>query len=1032
MTGRVEKRAATVSTPVNARDRAIGSTLAATFCRLLASIAALCAIASVATAGPGAVDHSFGAGFGYVRYADTAMIVEDNGLGVAVQPDGRTLVAGTSGISPGAVVLRFNADGSLDSTFGTGGVFRYEHETEIAIARRVVVQSDGKLLVLGYLQVATKLLLMRLLPNGTLDPTYGTGGITVATSPGWLTDVRRVVIDAEGRPVVIWEPLDPALNKIRVSRFTTSGQVDSDWNLGSGQTVLDTAGFGAVTVLPMGATLDPEGKLLIFASTYTASANTTLIYRLGRDGFPDPFFGNNGRLAYPQLNYAFWNRQWTVLRAGDTGFVLAEWTPAGIRFEKFNVDGTVATQFGSFGFAFFAFPTSAVTPGNALIRADGTIVVSGTRAQGGANQIFLLAVAPDGTLDTRFGTGIPQRTYRGEDISRPPGIVGADIALADGNGFAFAGSALNPAGLSDVLAMRVDAIGARNTAFGGSGAVTWDGGDLVPESAQGFWLQTGNLLTLNRTATGWNWRRFLPDGSPDTSFGNGGKRVLADNWDGPNTQILTQADGRIVVARQLRAPAFASATRIVRYLPNGDRDLSFGTGGAIDFIDDAQEDPVRPGLAQLDDGKLLVATHTTNGMRLRRFLVNGGIDVTFGDGNGLVYPALHGRPQVSYTLAIQPDGRILVGGATTVIRQLPLPQINVYSDVVARLNPDGSLDASFGAEGGVVPIQIENARDPQILRILPLANGKTIVAGNIARLGVQQFFFLRLNADGTTDTDFGDHTDGADGPGPFIWSNPFRTELRDAVIDAQGRLVITGSYGKSTDGRTQVFVVRFLQNGTIDGPFGGINQHIFLFERPDPTGAGNVLALAGNSIFVAGEAGEFGLILKLEADGSSVTIASQVVVEFYNTALGHYFITADMNEAAAIDAGAAGPGWERTGFGFRAWTATSGIAANAVPVCRFYGTPGVGPNSHFYTADPLECDATRNDPGWRYEEIAFYSVTPQGGACPAGMQSVLRVYNNRFAQNDSNHRYTTNQSIYQAMQQQHWLPEGVVLCSPTQ
>ncbi|MEP6701682.1 MAG: hypothetical protein ABJB04_01750 [Betaproteobacteria bacterium] len=1021
------------------------------FFRFLGVISMLGICCGEALAAPGSLDRSFGAGFGYVRYADSANAIEDNGLGVATQPDAKIVVAGASGIAvAAAVVLRYNTDGTLDDGFGDHGVFRWKHETLAAIAQRVVVLSDGSLLVLGYVDTAEKLLFIRLHADGTLDTSYGTGGITIATRTGWFADVKRILIDDGGRPVVIWESINTGANLIRVSRFTTDGKIDLDYNFGAAETLINTSGFGAVTTLPFGAAFDPVGNLVIFASATNTAYNTTLIYRLGRDGYPDSYFGINGRVVRQQLNFAFSGHHWTVLAANGTGYVLVEWMAEGIRLEKFNLDGTVATAFGTAGMAFFPFPGATVIPnafltfpganvtsGNALIRADGTILITGTRRPGTSNQAFLLGVTADGKLDTRLGTETPQRTYKGEDVGQSPGFIGADIALVNATQIAIAGSAVNAAGFNDILTLRVNDVGERDAAFGGNGIAVWDGGDIVPESAQGIWLQAGGkILTLNQTARGWNWRRFLADGSPDLSFGSGGKRLLNDAWDGPNVQIFTQSDGRIVVARQQVGPAFTNLTRVVRYLTDGARDLSFGSGGALDLIDDTQADTtaVRPGLAQLDDGRLLIATYGTGGLHLRRVLPGGGADVTFGGGNGIVFPPLHGRPQVGYTLAIQPDGRIVVGAATIVVAQLPLPQLNVYSDVVARLLPDGALDPTYGLQGGVVPIQIENARDPQILRILPLPDGKSIVAGNITRNAAQQFFFLRLNADGTIDNTYGDHTDGADGPGPFIWSDIYQTQLRDAVIDAAGRLVITGAYVFGPEHRTEAFVVRFLGNGTIDPSFAGIHQYIFLFERPEPSGSGNALALAPNAIFSAGDNGAYGLILKLEADGSAFT-PSRPVLEFYNTLLNHYFITADPNEANAIDNGSAGPGWQRTGLGFRAWTASTGVPPSASPVCRFYGTPGIGPNSHFYTVNPIECDLVRQDPGWKFEGVAFYSVAPAPNGpppvCPIGMQAVLRLYNNRFAENDSNHRYTTNSAVYQEMQQLGWLPEGVVLCSPT-
>ena len=69
------------------------------------------------------------------------------------------------------------------------------------------------------------------------------------------------------------------------------------------------------------------------------------------------------------------------------------------------------------------------------------------------------------------------------------------------------------------------------------------------------------------------------------------------------------------------------------------------------------------------------------------------------------------------------------------------------------------------------------------------------------------------------------------------------------------------------------------------------------------------------------------------------------VTEFKNVHLNHYFLTANPEEVAAIDAGKSGPGWIRTGHGFRAYSSTNGSCGGCLPVSRFYGTPGIGPNS---------------------------------------------------------------------------------------
>jgi streptogramin lyase len=165
----------------------------------------------------------------------------------------------------------------------------------------------------------------------------------------------------------------------------------------------------------------------------------------------------------------------------------------------------------------------------------------------------------------------------------------------------------------------------------------------------------------------------------------------------------------------------------------------------------------------------------------------------------------------------------------------------------------------------------------------------------------------------------------------------------------------------------------------------------------------------------------------------SRTTSNTTVTEFYNTILNHYFITANLEEAAGIDAGTAGPGWSRTAKSFKAWL--DGPIPAASEVCRFYGTPGRGPNSHFYTANSAECVLVKQDAGWTYEALGrFWLVRPTTNTpagCPTGTQAIYRTYNNRFPQNDSNHRYTTELEVYNQMLSLGWLGEGVVMCAPS-
>jgi hypothetical protein len=166
---------------------------------------------------------------------------------------------------------------------------------------------------------------------------------------------------------------------------------------------------------------------------------------------------------------------------------------------------------------------------------------------------------------------------------------------------------------------------------------------------------------------------------------------------------------------------------------------------------------------------------------------------------------------------------------------------------------------------------------------------------------------------------------------------------------------------------------------------------------------------------------------------------ASVVTEFYQEQLDHYFMTAGPAEIDTLDAGGGG-GWKRTGQSFHAWLTQADAPAGAVPVCRFYAA---GPNSHFYTADPSECSMLkaleqqqRADAdahhlpfmGWSFENIAFWAVPATNGTCPAGTDPVWRAFNNRAAENDSNHRFTADSRQRLAML--GWADEGVAFCAP--
>jgi glucose/arabinose dehydrogenase len=155
--------------------------------------------------------------------------------------------------------------------------------------------------------------------------------------------------------------------------------------------------------------------------------------------------------------------------------------------------------------------------------------------------------------------------------------------------------------------------------------------------------------------------------------------------------------------------------------------------------------------------------------------------------------------------------------------------------------------------------------------------------------------------------------------------------------------------------------------------------------------------------------------------------SAPIAVEYFNASLGHYFITAFAEEAAALDGGALGGTWTRTGFAFP--VAPPGDAS-AVDVCRLFGTPHVGPNTHFYTGNAAECAPLRAGPLWMFEAVAFRMRMPANDACPPPLRPVYRLYNDPPTLAAVNHRFTADGATYAAMRAQGWTGEGVAFCAP--
>jgi len=159
-------------------------------------------------------------------------------------------------------------------------------------------------------------------------------------------------------------------------------------------------------------------------------------------------------------------------------------------------------------------------------------------------------------------------------------------------------------------------------------------------------------------------------------------------------------------------------------------------------------------------------------------------------------------------------------------------------------------------------------------------------------------------------------------------------------------------------------------------------------------------------------------------------------VEFFNSGLGHYFMTSDAAEIVVLDSGRLA-GWQRTGMSFNVIDDAADTSGMASAVCRYYGIPAYGLDTHFYSGSPDQCAAMQRlwPDQWKLESSNVFQVylpNTSTGACPAGALPIYRAWNQR---SDTNHRYTMDARIQAMMMNGGSVAEGygnppVAMCSP--
>src|SRR5499427_1766365 len=410
----------------------------------------------------------------------------------------------------------------------------------------------------------------------------------------------------------------------KLSSAQTPGTLDSTFGTG-GKVTTDFGGSSAARTVAVQA----NGQTLAAGVTVVNGITDFALARYNSDGTLDASFGTGGIVTTAFDFPGNFDRVSTFIRQPDGKFVAVGSTVgnpfANFALARFNADGTLDTSFGTGGIVTTGFGVSAEATA-AVVQADGKIVTAGYANLDGGESFALARYNSNGTLDASFGTG---------------GKVG---------------TAFNSGSVSYTQAFSV--------------AVQPDGRIVAAGYTEiGACLFNGLELPCFDFALA----RYNSNGTLDASFGTGG-RVTTD-FGGPYDQaesVAVQPDGRIVVAgaaARLTNTGFDFA--LARYNSNGTLDTNFGAGGKVftDFAGDNDTPSEPSALALQSDGKIIVVGQTLvggfNNFALARYNGNGTLDTSFGT-SGKVITDFAGANDVPFSIAVQPDGNIVVAGGATV------------------------------------------------------------------------------------------------------------------------------------------------------------------------------------------------------------------------------------------------------------------------------------------------------------------------------------------------------------------------------
>ena len=358
----------------------------------------------------GSLDSSFGAG-GLVTTDFLGNVSGNDAHGVAIQADGKIVVAGQAVVGRTAnnlsnfdfALARYNADGSLDASFGSGGKVTTDFNGGADRAFALAIQPDGKIVVVGDAGFSSPIGgsvdfgIARYNANGTLDATFGNGGKLRTDIAGGIDIAHNVVVlPANGAILVSGAGTsagDAGLDHTGLARYDTHGVLDGSFGTGGKLTLNDKR-------VNEGLVLQGDGKILLAGSVsvgiFPARSSHFALMRLAANGSPDNGFGNAGLVLTDFTSVDDFGR--AVALQADARIVVAgqssNQSNPNFGVVRYATDGTLDTSFGTGGKLTIDFFGSFDGAENVAVQPDGKIVLGGFARNGTRTGYGLVRVLP--------------------------------------------------------------------------------------------------------------------------------------------------------------------------------------------------------------------------------------------------------------------------------------------------------------------------------------------------------------------------------------------------------------------------------------------------------------------------------------------------------------------------------------------------------------------------------------------------------------------------------------------------------------